>query len=107
MSLGKLLERIFQLIPVLLGVSLIVFVMLALTPGDPVQIMVGEQAVPQGRAVVRTERLTLQPALRRAHTAAPVSLVFGTYVLEAIGLEADLNAATLRLESGVNGRFIQ
>ena len=42
----------------------------------------------------------------RAHTAAPVSLVFGTYALEAIGLEADLNAATLRLESGVNGRFI-
>ena len=70
-------------------------------------IMVGEQAVPQGRAVVRTERLTLQPALRRAYTAAPVSLVFGTYALEAIGLEADLNAATLRLESGVNGRFIQ
>ena len=36
MSLGKLLERIIQLIPVLLGVSLIVFVMMALTPGDPV-----------------------------------------------------------------------
>lgn len=45
MSLGKLLERIIQLVPVLLGVSLIVFVMLALTPGDPVQIMVGEQAI--------------------------------------------------------------
>ena len=45
MSLGKLLERIIQLIPVLLGVSLIVFVMLALTPGDPVQIMVGEQSI--------------------------------------------------------------
>ena len=45
MSFGKLLERIIQLIPVLLGVSLIVFVMLALTPGDPVQIMVGEQSI--------------------------------------------------------------
>lgn len=54
MSLGKLLERIIQLIPVLLGVSLIVFVMLALTPGDPVQIMVGEQAItPEQEAELR------------------------------------------------------
>ncbi|MFC7705442.1 ABC transporter permease [Plastorhodobacter daqingensis] len=56
MSLGKLLERIIQLIPVLLGVSLIVFVMLALTPGDPVQIMVGEQSItPEQEAELRRE----------------------------------------------------
>lgn len=54
MSLGKLLERIVQLIPVLLGVSVIVFVMLALTPGDPVRIMVGEQAIsPEQEAELR------------------------------------------------------
>lgn len=54
MSLGKLLERLIQLVPVLLGVSLIVFVMLALTPGDPVQIMVGEQAItPEQEAELR------------------------------------------------------
>lgn len=68
-------------------------------------VMVGQQAVPEGRAVVRTERLTLEPSARRAHTAAPVSLAFGPYALAATGLEADLNAATLRLKSGVNGRF--
>jgi ABC-type dipeptide/oligopeptide/nickel transport system permease component len=45
MSIGKLLERLLQLLPVLLGVSLIVFVMMTLTPGDPVQIMIGDQAV--------------------------------------------------------------
>ncbi|WP_454285878.1 ABC transporter permease [Rhizobium arsenicireducens] len=43
MRLGTLLERLLQLIPVLLGVSLIVFMMLALTPGDPVEIMIGDQ----------------------------------------------------------------
>jgi peptide/nickel transport system permease protein len=54
MSLGKLLERLIQLVPVLIGVSLIVFVMLALTPGDPVQIMVGEQAItPEQEAELR------------------------------------------------------
>lgn len=56
MSLGKLLERLIQLVPVLLGVSLIVFVMLALTPGDPVQIMVGEQAItPEQEAELRRD----------------------------------------------------
>jgi len=45
MSLSKLLERIAQLVPVLLGVSLIAFTMMALTPGDPVQIMIGDQAI--------------------------------------------------------------
>lgn len=45
MSLGKLIERIIQLLPVLLGVSIIVFVMISLTPGDPVQIMIGDQSI--------------------------------------------------------------
>lgn len=45
MRLGKLFERLAQLIPVLLGVSVIVFFMITLTPGDPVQIMLGDQQV--------------------------------------------------------------
>jgi ABC-type dipeptide/oligopeptide/nickel transport system permease component len=49
MKLGKLLERLLQLVPVLLGVSVIVFVMMALTPGDPVQIMIGDQKVTPNR----------------------------------------------------------
>ncbi len=54
MSFGKLLERLLQLLPVLLGVSLIVFVMMTLTPGDPVQIMIGDQAItPEQEAAIR------------------------------------------------------
>lgn len=54
MSLSKLLERIAQLLPVLLGVSVIVFVMMALTPGDPVQIMIGDQSItPEQEAELR------------------------------------------------------
>src|SRR5210317_1933010 len=54
MNLGKLLDRLLQLVPVLLGVSLIVFVMMALTPGDPVQIMIGDQSVtPEQEAALR------------------------------------------------------
>ena len=40
MTFGKLLERLLHLVPVLLGVSVIVFLMITLTPGDPVNLEV-------------------------------------------------------------------
>lgn len=54
MTMARLIERLFQLIPVLLGVSVIVFVMITLTPGDPVEIMIGDQLVtPEQEARMR------------------------------------------------------
>jgi peptide/nickel transport system permease protein len=37
----KVLERIFAVIPIMLGVAIIVFLFMRLTPGDPVDIMMG------------------------------------------------------------------
>jgi peptide/nickel transport system permease protein len=37
-------KRVLMLFPVLIGVSLIVFILMQLTPGDPAQIMLGPQA---------------------------------------------------------------
>lgn len=66
MTLTKLLERLVQLVPVLLGVSVIVFVMMALTPGDPVQIMIGDQAVtPEQEAQMRRDLGLDRPAHER------------------------------------------
>ena len=42
MFLRVCITRVFHLIPVLLGVSLIVFSFVHLTPGDPIEIMMGE-----------------------------------------------------------------
>lgn len=54
MNFGKFLERVLQLVPVLLGVSAIVFLMMAATPGDPVDIMLGDQqATPEQRQALR------------------------------------------------------
>jgi peptide/nickel transport system permease protein len=56
LSFGKLLERLLQLIPVMLGVSAIVFAMILVTPGDPVDIMLGEQnATPEQREALRRD----------------------------------------------------
>ena len=39
-----IIKRVLMLIPVIIGVSLIVFLLMKLTPGDPAQIMLGPQA---------------------------------------------------------------
>ncbi|MBU4529007.1 MAG: ABC transporter permease [Hoeflea sp.] len=66
MSLSRLLERLLQLIPVLLGVSAIAFLMMALTPGDPVQIMIGDQSItPEQEAELRRGLGLDRPLLER------------------------------------------
>lgn len=42
MRLAKILERILATIPIMLGVALIVFLFMRLTPGDPIDLMMGE-----------------------------------------------------------------
>ncbi|CAH1672744.1 ABC transporter permease [Chelatococcus asaccharovorans] len=61
-----LLGRTLQLVPVLLGVSVIVFVMMLLTPGDPVEIMLADQqATPQQVETMRHDMGLDRPALER------------------------------------------
>lgn len=69
-------------------------------------IMRGERDGEPHEAVVETDRLILDTETQRARTDAPVTLAFGLYRLAAVGLEADLTAETLRLESAVSGRFV-
>ena len=60
-----ILKRIIQLIPVMLGVTFLVFFILELTPGDPAELVAGVTATPEQIEVTR-ERLGLnQPMLVR------------------------------------------
>ena len=53
--LRYIIRRILTLIPVLLGVSILVFGFLRLIPGDPAQVMLGERATPENIARVREQ----------------------------------------------------
>ncbi len=55
------MQRIWQLIPVLIGLSIIVFAMIHLIPGDPAQVILGERANPQSVLQLRQQLGLNQP----------------------------------------------
>src|SRR5512135_2271174 len=50
---GFILRRILIVIPTLLGVTLIIFSMLAITPGDPAELLLGERATKDSLEAMR------------------------------------------------------
>jgi ABC-type dipeptide/oligopeptide/nickel transport system permease component len=68
-------RRVLSTIPVLFGVSLLVFSMLELVPGDPVQLMLGEfQTTPEQITRLRSQ----------LHLDQPLPVQFGTFVWNAL-----------------------
>lgn len=67
--------------------------------------MSGRPGVPPGLAEMTTERLILDTARDHAETKEPVTLAFGRHVMHARGLQVDLKAGSLQLESEVHGLF--
>lgn len=66
MILGKILARLLHLVPVLLGVSVICFVMVTMTPGDPVEIMLGDQLADEAqREALRRDMGLDRPLVER------------------------------------------
>jgi peptide/nickel transport system permease protein len=63
-----------QIIPVLLGVSIVVFFMVRLIPGDPAQIMLGQQATPEQVQQVR-ENMGLDK---------PIFVQYGLFLKDAV-----------------------
>jgi peptide/nickel transport system permease protein len=58
-----IIKRLIAMLPVLVLVSLIVFTIIHLTPGDPALIMLGEEATPQALTALRHELGLDQPLL--------------------------------------------
>lgn len=76
---------------------------IALTGGVSMAEQLMPGAVP---ATVRTPQLDIDLVAHRAMTALAVEIERGNYRLTAIGMDADLKAQTLTLQSDVHGRFL-
>ena len=50
-----ILQRLVSMVPVLLLVSVVIFSLIHLTPGDPVTTMLGEEATPESREALRRQ----------------------------------------------------
>lgn len=53
--LKYIFRRLLMMIPVMLGVIVIVFTLLYITPGDPVDSILGDDATPEAAAELREE----------------------------------------------------
>lgn len=60
--IGFIIRRILAVIPTLLGITIIIFMMLAITPGDPAELLLGERATEESLEAMR-EYLGLQKPL--------------------------------------------
>lgn len=94
MPLGYIAKRLFHLALILLGVSVLVFLMLRMIPGDPARLLLGEFATPEDLA-----RLQTQMGLDR-----PYPVQYGIYLANI--LQGDLgnslrNGAPVAVEIGV------
>lgn len=76
-----IIRRLLQTIPVLIGVTILVFSLMHLVPGDPAQIVAGEGASEKTVENIR-ERLGLNE---------PIPVQYGTFLLNAV--QGDLGAS--------------
>jgi len=75
--LAFIIRRILMVIPTLLGVTVIVFLMLRITPGDPAELLLGERANPEALDAMR-EYLGLKE---------PLYVQYGMFINRAIQLD--------------------
>ena len=78
MNLGYIIRRAIQSVLLLLGVTLIVFLLLRITPSDPAAIMLGENASPEALATLR-ESLGLNKPLHEQYLSYLSSLLVGDW----------------------------
>lgn len=81
-----IIRRVLLLIPVLLGVSVVVFAMLRLIPGDPAEVMMGEHATDEALAASR-ERMGLDQ---------PIPVQYLRYMRDLVRLDLGRSLMTNR-----------
>jgi peptide/nickel transport system permease protein len=114
-----LAKRLISLAPILLGVTILVFLLVHMIPGDPAEAMLGTEAAPEAVAALRQEMGLNRPLHvqyltwvgkmlrgdlgRSLHARAPVTeLLMDKYAATAqLGLVATLISLTIAIPAGI------
>ena len=86
--LNYIANRLLQMVPVILGVSLVGFFAIHLVPGDPIQIMMHGRATPETVAVMRVELGLDRPLIEQYGRFVASALVgdFGESIIQKQGV---------------------
>ena len=92
--LKYILKRLLLLIPVMLGVSVIIFAILSLSPGDPATSILGESATPEAVAELRAELGLDRPLIEQyfSYMKGIITLDFGVSWNSGVPVVEDLMA---------------
>ncbi|MGB3693233.1 MAG: ABC transporter permease [Spirulinaceae cyanobacterium] len=86
------LKRFLSLIPVILGITLLVFCLLHLIPGDPATVLLGERATPE-RIVALREQLGLNDPLPKQYLtflSQLITLNLGTSIISGVPITEEV-----------------
>jgi ABC-type dipeptide/oligopeptide/nickel transport system permease component len=95
---SALLQRAFHLVPVLFGITLIVFLFVHLAPGDPIDLLLGEAG---GTTKEEAEHLRHQYGLDR-----PLAVQFGRFVVGAARGDLGISFVHQRPVAQVIGEYL-
>ncbi|HSL60379.1 MAG TPA: ABC transporter permease [Desulfotignum sp.] len=79
-----LIRRLLSIVPVLLGISLLLFLMLRMLPGDPAQVLAGQMASPEDVRIIR-----IQMGLDQ-----PLYIQYGVFLKRLVHLDLGVSART-------------
>ena len=82
--LQYLIKRLLSTIPVLIGMSLLLFIMLRSLPGDPAQVLAGQMASPED-----IQQIRVQLGLDK-----PIYVQYGKFILNLVKLDLGRSART-------------
>ena len=94
----QLIERLLRLVPVLIGITLVVFLFMHLTPGDPVELMLGEAG---GVTKQEVEKLRRQYGLDQ-----PLPVQYVRFLTDAVRGDLGMSFVHQRPVTQVIGEYL-
>ena len=97
--LKYILKRLLMLLPVLLGISLLIFAIMSLTPGDPARLVLGSYATEDDLACIQSVKVKTMDGEKGSSIEREVKLNDKMKALELLGKHLGMFKDKIELES--------